>query len=206
MDTDRHVDLLTSPDLSVAWISVTKCASAFIRQTLYKNNWFEPSPEICEAIRQSEDIPKLIVLRDPVQRWISGFSQCFGDNPDIIKLLEQEVFWDTIAINPVFDGHTEYQHKFHRNAKNTKYIYMQSWETRSARTFYNQLSAWLTGFNYSLDLTGLYYPVNSYESDPAQCKVYLYLRKQVENKYRQMLTDLHKPDYELLDYLPKLKI
>ena len=86
MDPDRHVDLLTSPDLSVAWISVTKCASAFIRQTLYDNNWFEPSPEICEAIRQSEDIPKLIVLRDPIQRWISGFSQCFWDNPDIIKL------------------------------------------------------------------------------------------------------------------------
>ena len=202
-----HVNLLTRPQLDVAWISVTKCGSAFIRQVLRENNWFEPSDEVSEAIRRSRDIPKMIVLRDPVQRWISGFSECFSKSPaqlKILDLLDNETFWDTIAVNPVFDGHTEFQHRFYRGAANTQYIYMQT--NHPAQEFYTKLAVWMRKYDCVAEFDRWRDPANSYENDPIKQAINLKLKDLVRSKYKEMLTELHNNDYKLLDQLPKLKL
>ncbi|MBL4641215.1 MAG: DUF2723 domain-containing protein, partial [Verrucomicrobiales bacterium] len=91
---------------------------------------FNPARELRESLKiiwssLAYGIKKMCVLRDPVDRWISGFAECFCfmDVQNIHELLNLDSFWDTLLKNPVYDDHTEYQHRFVSVATNVKYIY-----------------------------------------------------------------------------------
>ena len=128
--------VLISPDLTNIWINIPKNASSFIQKVLTDNGWKEPPKYLVQNLLDSS-IEKTIILRDPVQRWISGFSECFMEHPSIIDLLDDEAFWITIEKNPVFDNHTEYQSTFVSGIDNVKFIYMN--QTKNASKFYTCL-------------------------------------------------------------------
>ena len=129
----HNYPLMVHPDLTYAWINLPKNASSFTYSILHENNWKKINdPETVELFLKSKSIKKMAILRDPLQRWISGFAETFGTPPfptkyidQILQLLDLDIFWEMVYKNPVFCPHTELQHRLVNKAVNFSYIPMQ---------------------------------------------------------------------------------
>lgn len=87
------------------YVPVPKSASTWCKQL-----WHVGSESNFLDVKQDRDY--VVILRDPLERWISGFAQCQVGNdprvPDYWKTLGWHWVFDTI----VFDNHTEPQSSF----------------------------------------------------------------------------------------------
>ena len=102
---------MQDPDSSRIYINIPKNASSSIRQQLDSIGWQHSN---ISSIREYDDA--IVILRDPVERWISGIAQhittnlCGADLGSTHYLeqdtpLTQRVIFDQL----VFDDHTERQ-------------------------------------------------------------------------------------------------
>ena len=57
--------------------------------------------------RATQTLKKIVIPRDPVERWISG-SRMLASLSIIIQMLDTTTFWQTVYKNPVYDDLTEY--------------------------------------------------------------------------------------------------
>lgn len=89
------------------YVPIPKCAS-----TWTKDVW-KPSRE-CDFMteQQSSAVSHVVVLRDPVERWVSGFAQCQGGNDPRGQNHWQRLGWDWVFDTVIFDNHTEPQSSF----------------------------------------------------------------------------------------------
>src|SRR5210317_2132459 len=119
----KHYAVMINPGFTHAWINIPKNASSFCQKVFDDNGWTMcNTDDLVDGILSAHTIKKIVVLRDPVQRWISGFAETYGywntdnahtrrlDLDKIDKLLENDVFWELIYNNPVMCSHTELQH------------------------------------------------------------------------------------------------
>ena len=210
------------PSFKYAWINIPKNCSSFIQKVLDDNGWINLDSSMIDIILQTDSIEKLVVLRDPVQRWISGFAETFGIqdewdpilNIDLHKLdtlLDMDSFWKIVYVNPVMCFHTEHQYRFISNAKNVKYIKMQDknkydlTRVNDTNKFYRDFSDYIahtggeSNFRHWTELTN---PVNS---DNKKFRVYNKILNTIEKdpSIKKELTDSHEQDYELFHKLER---
>ena len=225
--------VMVSPDLKHAWINIPKNASSFVQKVLDDNGWTMcHTDDLVDGILSAHTIKKIVVLRDPIERWISGFAQCMSDpshmggaefdtpHKEILELLDNHAFWHTIRLNPVFDDHTEYQHRFIDAAQNVKYIYMQSRNQGNViadpNRFYRDLTEyvrWTGGTSdfqhWGLDPNRQHWEqlVNPAENSTDKIAIYNKLRAIIkENKdYYNILKNAHSQDFDLYNTLTKFK-
>ena len=183
------------PKLKYAWINIPKCASSFVQKALDDNGWNNVPEDCIQALSESESIKKLVVLRDPVDRWISGFAQCMTDRPhsEMLELLKQDAFWHTLALNPVLDDHTEYQYRFIGKAKNLEYIYLQP---SKPNKFYREFAQWVRNTGGTADFDHWKDPINPAKNNSAKLDIIENISVQFK---KNTLMDLHKKDYQLLE-------
>lgn len=188
-----------------AWINIPKNASSFVRSMLDLNEW-----KSCKKQDLLDpEIKKICVLRDPVDRWISGFSQTMHDRQvkSCINLLDDKDFWRVILINPVFDDHTEHQHAFVDGIDNLQYIYIQARDKefgyiKNANKFYVDLANYIsytggTGNRFSHWRK----PINPSDSQSNKFEIFEKTRELVMKEYKSILEEHYKLDYLLLDQL-----
>jgi hypothetical protein len=206
--------VMVSPDLKHAWINIPKNASSFCHTVFTNNGWTMcHEDDLVDGILLAHTIKKIVVLRDPVERWISGFSQCMTDSPhkDLLELLDNNAFWHTVRINPVFDDHTEYQHRFIGAAQNVKYINMQSRNTHNEisdpNRFYRDLTAFVRSTGGTSDFQYWEEPTNPAENDPKKIAIYNKLRAIIKEKDHRncILREAFTKDYELYNTLQKFE-
>jgi hypothetical protein len=191
----RSYAMKVDPTLKYAWINIPKNGSSFIQKALDDNAWNDVHDDLISSIAESPSVKKLVVLRDPIERWISGFAQCMSDrNINILDLLDNSTFINTIMLNPVYDDHTEYQHRFIDNAQNLEYIYMQ--KTRP-NEFYRLLAAWIRKTGGVADFDNWQDPVNPASNNAN--KLAINNKLSVQFNKDKVLKDLHKTDYELFE-------
>ena len=199
--------VMIDPSLRYAWIDIPKCASSFIQKVLYDNNWTSThDPVLMDGIKRAESVEKIVVLRDPVERWVSGFSECWHSTPSILNLLDQPTFWKTIYANPVFDDHTEHQHRFVRNAVNIKYIYMTA-GTANADRFHKNLATWIRAAGYSANFDNWTEPTNPKTNHDIKLQINTKLHTMFKDHPDLMenLINVHRKDYGLFETLKKYK-
>ena len=192
----RSYAMKVDPTLKYAWINIPKNGSSFIQKVLDDNAWNNVPEDLISSIAESPSIKKIVALRDPVERWISGFAQCMSDTGSlkILDLLDNDMFVSTIRMNPVYDDHTEYQHRFIGAARNLEYIYMQ--RTRS-NEFYRLLAAWIRRTGGVANFDNWQDPVNPARNNSN--KLAIYNKLSVQFNKDSVLKDLHKTDYELFE-------
>jgi hypothetical protein len=192
----RSYAMKVDPTLKYAWINIPKNGSSFIQKVLGDNAWNNVPEDLISSIAESPSVKKIVVLRDPVERWISGFAQCMSDTGSlkILDLLDNDMFIKTIRMNPVYDDHTEYQHRFIGNAQNLEYIYMQ--KTR-INEFYRLLAAWIRSTGGVADFDNWQDPVNPASNNAN--KLAINNKLSVQFNKDKLLKDLHKRDYELFE-------
>jgi hypothetical protein len=206
--------VMLSPGLTHAWINIPKNASSFCQKVFSDNGWTMcHTDDLVDGILLAHSIKKIVVLRDPVERWISGFAQCLTDNntKDILELLDNHTFWKMLRFNPVFDDHTEYQHRFIGAAQNVKYIYMQSRNTGNAiadpNRFYRDLTEYVRWTGGTSEFQYWKEPTNPAENHAKKIEIYNKLRATIK-EYRgcyDIIKHAHRKDYELLNTLQKFK-
>ena len=216
--------VMVSPDLKHAWINIPKNASSFVQKVLDDNGWTMcHTDDLVDGILTAHTIKKIVVLRDPIERWISGFAQCMSDNShmggaefdtpnkDILELLDNDAFWHTIRLNPVFDDHTEYQHRFIGAAQNVSYINIQSRNIDNAisdpNRFYRHLTEYIRSTGGTSEFQHLQEPTNPAENSTDKIAIYNKLRAIIkENKdYYDILKNAHSQDFELYNTLQKFE-
>ena len=191
----RSYAMKVDPTLKYAWINIPKNGSSFIQKVLDDNAWNNVPEDLISSIAESPSVKKIVILRDPVERWISGFAQCMSDrNINIWDLLDDPKFINTIMLNPVYDDHTEYQHRFIGNAQNLEYIYMQ--KTRP-NEFYRLLAAWIRKTGGVANFDNWRDPVNPASNNAN--KLAINNKLSVQFNKDSVLKNLHKTDYELFE-------
>jgi len=192
----RSYAMKVDPTLKYAWINIPKNGSSFIQKALDDNAWNDVPDDLINSITESPSVKKLVILRDPVERWISGFAQCMNSTGSlkILDLLDNDMFMTTIRMNPVYDDHTEYQHRFIGNAQNLEYIYMQ--KTRP-NEFYRLLATWIRKTGGVADFNNWQDPVNPASNNAN--KLAINNKLSVQFNKDKVLKDLHKRDYELFE-------
>jgi hypothetical protein len=88
------------------YVPIPKSASTWCKQL------WDQGQEVNLLARNLSHLPHVIILRDPIERWIAGFAQCqVGNDPDWDGHWER-LGWDWVFRQVVFDNHTEPQVSF----------------------------------------------------------------------------------------------
>lgn len=98
---------LVSPDQQLKYVNIPKCASSATKQALEAANWhygvYHDNPVIAKA-------HSIIVLRDPIERWLSGICEYFTLYHSSIDVsMFNPAFFDLIIEQTTVDDHTEKQ-------------------------------------------------------------------------------------------------
>lgn len=183
--------------VNFCYIPIPKNSSSYIGQLLQINNW-----EIYNFLDfDLRDKTCIILLRDPVDRWISGISQyfcsymCGPSYPanDIINdwsNLTEKLVFDRI----IFDDHTEKQVYFIKNVPIEKCLFLHSSNKPELK-----IKKYLSSYGIDLNIE---VQVNKNESvgNPEHQKFVIFLRELL--KLRPNLLDrikeVYKEDYELI--------
>lgn len=99
-------ECLSKSDKDLMYINIPKNASTWTKAVLLDSGWEYYNFHTDKFIK-----PALVVLRDPVDRWVSGIAEYFALYFPQFKLQDKETV-ELIFDRIVFDDHTEKQVKF----------------------------------------------------------------------------------------------
>lgn len=214
------------PSLKYAWINIPKNCSSFVQKVLDDNGWINLKDDMIDIVLSTESIEKFVILRDPVQRWMSGFAETFGiqdgrdpilniDLNDLDTLLDNDAWWKIVYINPVMCFHTEMQHRYISNAKNVKYIKIQDKHPYNVpenisqpNRFYKEFSNYIISTGGTSNFMNWNELTNPVYNDKNKLRIYnkiIDCIKRNPNIIKE-LTDSHWVDYELFNKLQRFKI
>jgi len=219
MGTFRMPDsAMLNPNLTHAWINIQKNANSFCQKVFSDLGWKTCTQvDFSQAIVNCRSIPKLVILRDPVQRWISGFAETFGywntdrknennschftdiDLNKVSDLLTNSAFWEMVYLNPVFDVHTEFQHEFLNHAENVTYIKID--RNDAPNLFYKRLSNYLESIGEVSNFSNWTVATNTVDNNKDKHKIYQTIKDlMLENsEIERRLRLVYKKDYWLFD-------
>ena len=214
--------VMLSPDLKHAWINIPKNCSSFVQKVLDDNGWHMLGSDISYSILATDSIKKIVVLRDPVERWISGFAETYGywntdnahtrklDLDKIDKLLENDAFWELVYNNPVMCTHTELQHRFIGTAKNVQYIKIQDktpdgLQVTDPNRFYRELTEYIRWTGGSSNFERWTELTNPVSNDEGKQRVYNKILEVMNTnpEIHDRLTQAHTRDYRLFNELQR---
>jgi len=218
--------VMLSPDLKHAWINIPKNCSSFVQKVLDDNGWNMLNGDVADSILATDSIKKIVVLREPTQRWVSGFAETHGYcNADetahsrkvyvdkLLELFNNSTFWNIIYNNPVMCHHTEMQHRFIGTTKNVQYIKLQDKELNSnavsdPNRFYKEFSSYIrytggtSNFEFWSEL------INPVTNDKNKIIIYNAILKVMKNSpdLEESLRLAHKQDYDLFNKLERFTV
>lgn len=213
----KHYAVMINPGLTNMWINIPKNASSFCQKVFDDNGWTMcHNNDLVDGFLSANSVKKIVILRDPVERWISGFSQCMSDSGQslstIFDLLENNAFWNTVFFNPVMDDHTEHQYRFIGNAQNITYVYMQSRSSTGVmgdpNRFYRELTDYVISTNGSSNFQHWKEPTNPAENNKKKLAINTKLRAIItENEnYYDSLKCCYQKDYDLINTLERFTV
>lgn len=188
-----------SPDNSRFVVNIPKNASSFTTSWLSRCGWTYLS--IDQQYADNNEINELIIiLRDPVDRWVSGVSQFIkgyileSNNPsDFIK--NYNVFLERILFSSldIFDDHVWPQHVFFNQLLSDvkrKYIYISE---HFEFNLQEQLSL------CPIDYSALDFNRSDDDQDLTILKEFFKNKLENDKELHQLVKDLYKIDYDIIE-------
>lgn len=205
---DNRGHCLTSPDESWVYIPITKNASSFTEYILKKKCDWKDSNFIANHNLQNSQI--LVVLREPIDRWLSGVVEHFArkNPPDSGVRLDNEHLLHYVFHQCVLDEHSELQVNFLNGieSKNCTFIRLNDNYTKSLSNFMEHK------LGHKLSLWGRNYSAQYNESSTSAVKRVLssYVKKyyNTNKQARANVCAYLKPDLDFisgLDFYDKIK-
>lgn len=100
---------MTTVDQNLMYVQIPKNASSWTKPNLKDLGWTDYNYHYNNMYKKHA----LVVMRDPVERWLSGICEYFALYHETIDTNEfNKTFYDLLMEQIVFDDHTEQQHYF----------------------------------------------------------------------------------------------
>ena len=171
--------------LNLGYVNIPKNASSFIKEELLSLGW-----QFGHYHGHTGTI-KLVVLRDPVDRWCSGIAQFYGLYfQDKKRLTDEELklIFDLV----VLDDHTEKQGYFLNQIDTDDCVFFKFGETlnKSLHTFLNQ---------YNINNTFLVRTIPTFSNLPIKSQI---KQELISNeKYVKRIQQFYHQDYALINQI-----
>jgi len=186
-------ECMTSPTTDLMYIHIPKNASSWTKPNLKDWGW-----EFYNY--HSDDLSSktpLIVLRDPIDRWLSGIAEyLYLYHKDIDFAFAGKPFFDLVFDKIAFDDHTEKQVYFIEGIDLTKCVFF-----KFGPDYREQFSQYLN----AQGMTNRYFNYNyQHVSDdsPERKRFKEIFREQIKNsKYLEQVKNYFKQDYELIEQI-----
>ena len=184
-------------ELEHCYITIPKNASSFLREYFKDNNWRHFHLGMQMNVRTN-----IIILRDPIDRWITGISQhittnILGENFGSTHFLEQanELVEKIIFDQIVFDDHTEQQSWFLEPFDIHNSIFFKFDDLLA----YN-LDSYFSKFSVNYDLKNKPF-VNVSKNNFDNANLVTYFKKLIYNNrdYYNNLRSYYVRDYDLIN-------
>lgn len=123
MGDSRFMDLSTPIDgiSKLVYVQIPKNASCWFKHHFMPANAYN---YYTNGFDNNEHLA-LVVLRDPIERWISGLGQyLIGFTPDH-KFYIDNIDWEVATTQVVFDEHTQPQHDFIANLSHNNIVWFK---------------------------------------------------------------------------------
>lgn len=210
-DQDRAgAGIYTSPNNEFYFIGMLKNAHTYFEIQFFKNKWtFVRNFELQRENLEFDKAKKLVILRDPYERWISAFNtlitgqqQGFHDvlPSSFLKLYESDYFEDALDIifrysNLQLDNHTKLQfiqlknHIYRREIDKT-FVYFK-YENNVQLTLKNFLQ------NHNIEV---FFDEEKINVTDKNSKSFRKIKNFLDNnqKYKEQLINYLEPDYNFI--------
>lgn len=183
-------ECMTYPDSDLMYVHIPKNASSWTKPNLQDWGW-----EFFNYHRDGLNKHAIVVLRDPIDRWLSGIAEYFTlyhRNIDLAHL--GFVFFDVIFDKVAFDDHTERQVNFIDGIDTNNATFF--WCDKNYRINFSQFIEERIGANgyHRYD----YQHVS--EDSPERKKFKAFFKQALDqnSKYQQQLKNYFRHDYDLI--------
>jgi hypothetical protein len=181
---------MSHPDMNLMYVNIPKNASSWTKPNLLDWGW-----EFYNYRTDGLNKPALVVLRDPVDRWLSGIAEYFtlyhpGLRTDEITLGFLDLVFDRIT----FDDHTDLQVKF-----------IEGLDTEQCTFFWcdHAYKEKFSKFLNTHNMTNRYFKYADQhvsKNSPVRSNWKTLFGNHLENsKYLAQVKDYFKQDYELIE-------
>jgi len=187
-----------SPDATKFYINIPKNASTFISSWLMTSGWSSTAVGN-RGINWNKIDDIIVVMRDPVDRWISGISQYIkghilgSDSPERFILSYTELTEKFIENNlDIFDDHVWPQHCFFENIlldTERKYMYICPNFEETMKKELNLM--------WPIPNT-VYYNKSEDDDDLRKLKAFFKERVKVNNNLHNAIKNIYKKDYNII--------
>jgi hypothetical protein len=155
----------------------------------------------------------LVILRDPVERWISAMGQILvGNRPDYPMHVDN-LDWDQMTQAIVRNNHTQPQHEFFANIPHDRIVWFRcnNLLTKNITGFLKQYNLTIDLLSPDQDISNIFNVtkkvperiINDYLTPPQQKivdKIQMILDQ--HPKYIEQIKNLYQEDYKLFDSVP----
>lgn len=185
-------------ELGLYFHLIPKNASSFLAGNAANLNW-----EKVENVSDVDFKKGLIVIRDPIFRWISGIFEFFYIYNMIDDNFENnwKIYKKLLIHNPIQDGHTSPQEEFLINLDLDKFKFVFMSETNSIS---DKVQLWLSNNGYANNLHKF---GKENEALKKESKVFAYsiVKETVCNdtRFKDKLKEHFKTSYNLIDWVGK---
>lgn len=192
--TNNHVfgECMSSPNVNLMYVYIPKNASSWTKSNLLDWKWEFYNYHSDNLYHKHA----IIVLRDPVERWLSGIAEYFfAKHQDFDPAYVNKKFLDLIFDRVAFDDHTEKQ-----------VLFLQNLNLTNATFFYCD-KEYRTKFSHFLKSKGMANKYHNYEfrhvteNDPIRSKFKKTFKQILDQnpKYLQQLKWYFEKDYQLIN-------
>lgn len=180
-------ECMSAPDTDLMYVHIPKNASSWTKPNLRDWGW-----QFYNYHTDQLDKTAIVVLRDPVERWLSGIAEYFAlyhNTTDINESLQRIIF-DRIT----FDDHTEHQVKFVQGLDTDRCIFL--WCDETYRTNFSNLVRKRLGDNRYDNYK--YQHVSEQDRDRKHFKMIFQQLLDTNSQYLAQVQQHFEPDYKLI--------
>jgi hypothetical protein len=183
-----------SGDNNLIYVNIPKCASSWTKSNLESVGWQLTNYHL----KKMHQTHALVVLRDPIERWLSGICEYFTlYHKDVDINQFNNAFYELLLDRITFDDHTEKQRYF-----------IEGLDTDNC-TFFKCDSTYRTNFSHYLSKLGInnHFDTYNYTNVGDQKPI----RAKFKNAFNHILTNpdyvnrlktYFREDYYLIDQVP----
>ena len=184
----RFGECMSQWDSPYMYVYIPKNASSWTKPNLQDWSW-----EIYNYHTDHINKTAIVVLRDPIDRWISGIAECLTLYHPMFDLQDMETV-ELIFDRVTFDDHTEKQVNFIHNLNTDNCTFL--WCNNNYRQNFSQLleERGIPNKYYNYDFQHVS------ENSPIRKKFKTIFSREIENpKYLKQITDYYEDDYKLIN-------